>query len=312
MNSKELSGDSELIPAARSAVFSRWHMPAFGEDVANVVQAGSTQREEDRPADAQQATEDAGVAVEEVELDEVKPLTLDEVEAIRQDAYNEGFSAGERDGFHAGQLRAQQEAEAALQPRLQALEQLMQHLFEPIAGQDQAIEHMLLDLVRMVSREVIQRELQTDSSQISQVLRSALRLLPMEDGQVRIHVNPQDFAELKNLRERHEENWRILEDDSLLPGGCRIETLNSQIDASVETRIQTLMQQLLEQQRHLQSEPPAADMLEEYDFQELAGENMAAVDEPARQPQDGPSGTDEPMDMDVDMEADRQNGAGET
>lgn len=307
MNNKELGGDSELIPAARSAVFSRWHMPAFGEDVANVVQAGSMQREEERPADAQQATEDAGVAVEEVELDEVKPLTLEEVEAIRQDAYNEGFSAGEKDGFHAGQLRAQQEAEAALQPRLQALEQLMQHLFEPIAGQDQAIEHMLLDLVRMVSREVIQRELQTDSSQISQVLRSALRLLPMEDGQVRIHVNPQDFAELKNLRERHEENWRILEDDSLLPGGCRIETLNSQIDASVETRIQTLMQQLLEQQRHLQSEPPAADVLEDYDFQALADESMTTADEQLQQTQDGLPGIDASMDRDTD----RQNGAGE-
>lgn len=40
--------------------------------------------------------------MEDVELEAVKPLTLDELEAIRQDAYNEGFSAGEKDGFHAG------------------------------------------------------------------------------------------------------------------------------------------------------------------------------------------------------------------
>ncbi|MGZ3013382.1 flagellar assembly protein FliH, partial [Pseudomonas aeruginosa] len=74
-------------------------------------------------------------AVEEVELETVKPPTLEEIEAIRQDAYNEGFATGERDGFHAGQLKARQEAEEALKERLQSLERLMTQLLEPIAEQ---------------------------------------------------------------------------------------------------------------------------------------------------------------------------------
>ncbi len=278
MPNKNLSSD--LIPADKSDAFSRWQLPAFDEEAVNVVQAVAEEPEQEPAEEPEQ-----DVQVEDVELEAVQPLTLEEVEAVRQDAYNEGFSTGEKDGFRAGQLRAQQEAEAALKPRLQALESIMQQLFDPISGQDQAIEHMLLDLVCRISEEVIQRELVLDSSQISKVLREALKLLPMDDGQVRIYINPQDFDTLKNLRERHEENWRILEDDSLQPGGCRVETRNSQIDASVETRLHTLMQQLLEQQRHLQSEPTEPDTHTEFDLTPVPAEAFA---EPKPEPEPEP------------------------
>lgn len=282
MPNKNLSSD--LIPADKSDAFSRWQLPAFDEEAVNVVQAVAEVLEQEPAEEPEQ-----DVQVEDVELEAVQPLTLEEVEAVRQDAYNEGFSTGEKDGFRAGQLRAQQEAEAALKPRLQALESIMQQLFDPISGQDQAIEHMLLDLVCRISEEVIQRELVLDSSQISKVLREALKLLPMDDGQVRIYINPQDFDTLKSLRERHEENWRILEDDSLQPGGCRVETRNSQIDASVETRLHTLTQQLLEQRRHLQSEPVAADIHQDIDLTaapvpDLAPEPEVAEAPPAPEP----------------------------
>lgn len=287
MDNKDL--DSELIRGGQQSGFSRWQLPAFDAGAANVI-VNPELEDEASAAEEPEHEPEVEVEVEEVELEQVQPLTLEDVEAVRQDAYNEGFSAGEKDGFRAGQLRAQKEAEAALQPRLAALESLMQQLFDPIGEQDQAIEHMLLELVQHISEEVIQRELTLSSAQIGRVLREAMKLLPMDDGQVRIHVNPQDFAEIKTLRERHEENWRILEDDSLLPGGCRIETRNSQIDASVETRLHTLTQQLLEQRRHLQMEPVAADVRQDIDLTAAPLSEAAAVIEspPAAEPEPEP------------------------
>lgn len=254
---------TELIRGGEGPAFARWQLPSFDANALNVI---SQEPEEPAEEELPEVEPEPEVEVEEVELEEVQPITLEEVEAIRQDAYNEGFAAGEKDGYHSGQLRAQQEAEAALKPRLDALESLMQQLFDPIGQQDQAIEHMLLELVRMVSQEVVQHELTLSSAQIARVLREAMKLLPLDDGQVRIHVNPQDFASIKSLRERHEADWRILEDEELLPGGCRVETLHSQIDASVETRLHTLAQQLLEQRRLLQAEPIAADQSQEFDL----------------------------------------------
>ncbi|QXI44800.1 flagellar assembly protein FliH [Pseudomonas wayambapalatensis] len=203
--------------------------------------------------------------VEEVPLEEVQPLTLEELEAIRQDAYNEGFATGEREGFHSTQLKVRQEAEEALTAKLAGLEQLMANLLEPIAEQDTQIEKSLVHLVVHVARQVIGRELRSDSGQITHVLREALKLLPMGADNIRIHLNPQDFELAKALRERHEESWRLLEDESLLPGGCRIETAHSRIDATMETRMEKAVAQLFEQSHDQSLHPAAPDLSIELD-----------------------------------------------
>ena len=242
---------SDVIRAKDVNVFDRWALPSFDPLGA----------EPEEPENGGEPVEDEDVSrSEDVPVAEVKPLTLDELEAIRQEAYNEGFSTGEKDGFHAGQLKAKQEAEAALSPRLDSLEKLMTQLLEPIADQDRNLEHAMVTLVSQLAREVIQRDLLIDSSQIRQVLREALKLLPMGASNVRIYINPQDFDLVKALRERHEETWKIVEDSDLLPGGCRIETEQSRIDASVETRLGQAIKQLFEQQRENATSPPEADL----------------------------------------------------
>ena len=198
-------------------------------------------------------------------LEEVQPLTLEELESIRQEAYNEGFATGEREGFHSTQLKVRQEAEVALTAKLASLEQLMSNLLEPIAEQDVQIEKSLVHLVAHITRQVVGRELRTDSSQITHVLREALKLLPMGAENIRIHVNPQDFELAKALRERHEENWRLLEDEALLPGGCRIETAQSRIDATMETRIEKALAQLFDQLHDQSLHPAAPDLTIELD-----------------------------------------------
>ncbi|UNG17291.1 flagellar assembly protein FliH [Stutzerimonas zhaodongensis] len=242
---------SDVIRAKDVNVFDRWALPSFDP-------LGAAPED---PEIGEEPVEDEDLSrSEDVPVEEVKPLTLDELEAIRQDAYNEGFSTGEKDGFHAGQLKARQEAEAALNPKLESLEKLMTQLLEPIADQDRNLEHAMVTLVSQLAREVIQRDLLVDSSQIRQVLREALKLLPMGASNVRIYINPQDFDLVKALRERHEETWRIVEDSDLLPGGCRIETEQSRIDASVETRLGQAISQLFEQQRENATSPPEADL----------------------------------------------------
>jgi flagellar assembly protein FliH len=223
--------------------------------------------------------------MEEVPLEEVQPLTLEELESIRQEAYNEGFGIGEKEGFHSATLKVRQEAEVALAAKLASLEQLMTHLFEPIAEQDTQIEKSLVDLVQHITRQVIKRELAIDSSQIEHVMRDAIKLLPLGVDNVRLYVNPQDFEQAKALRERHEESWRIVEDDSLLPGGCRVETEHSRIDASIETRVTQVMAKLFDQLHEQALHPAAPDLsLDIPEESQLA----AASEEPLADTPDAP------------------------
>lgn len=284
MVSKEVP--SELIRAKDVSAFDRWDLPSFEAlDNEPVYRAEPSAAEQAATAAAEAVLAAETPQMEDVELEAVKPLTLDELEAIRQDAYNEGFSTGEKDGFHAGQLKAKQEADVVLSGKVVVLEQLMSQLFAPIAEQDQQLERALVQLVSQMSREVIRRELLADSSQLTQVLREALKLLPMGAGNVRIHINPQDFELVKALRERHEENWRILEDEQLQPGGCRVESEHSLIDASIETRLDLALKQLFEQQREQLSNPPAADQILDLSGEPAASAEAAvAADEPVDAP----------------------------
>lgn len=154
---------SDLIRARDVGGFDIWSLPSFDPHV---------------PEPEPEPVVEAPVEMEEVPLDEVQPLTLEELESIRQEAYNEGFAAGEKDGFRSTTLKVRQEAEAALSVKLASLERLMGCLFEPIAEQDSQIEKSMVDLMQHIARQVIQRELVLDSSHIESVMREALKLLP--------------------------------------------------------------------------------------------------------------------------------------
>lgn len=235
---------TDLIRARDVRGFESWAMPSFDPP-----------KPEPEPEPEPEPPE-----MEEVPLEEVQPLTLEELESIRQEAYNEGFGIGEKEGFHSATLKVRQEAEVALSAKLASLEQLMANLFEPIAEQDTQIEKSLVDLVQHITKQVIKRELAIDSSQIEHVMRDALKLLPLGVENVRLYINPQDFEQAKALRERHEENWRIVEDESLLPGGCRVETEHSRIDASIETRVAQVMAKLFDQLHEQALHPAEADL----------------------------------------------------
>ena len=235
---------TDLIRARDVRGFESWALPSFDPP-----------KPEPEPEPEPEPPE-----MEEVPLDEVQPLTLEELESIRQEAYNEGFAIGEKEGFHSATLKVRQEAEVALAAKLASLEQLMANLFEPIAEQDTQIEKSLIDLVQHITKQVIQRELAIDSTQIEHVMRDALKLLPLGVDNVRLYVNPQAFEQAKALRERHEETWRIVEDEALLPGGCRVETAHSRIDASIETRVGQVMAKLFDQLHEQALHPADADL----------------------------------------------------
>lgn len=260
---------TDLIRARDVRGFESWALPSFDPP-----------KPEPEPEPEPEPPE-----MEEVPLEEVQPLTLEELESIRQEAYNEGFAIGEKEGFHSTTLKVRQEAETALAAKIASLELLMANLFEPIAEQDTQIEKSLVDLVQHITKQVIKRELAIDSTQIEHVMRDALKLLPLGVENVRLYVNPQDFAQVKALRERHEETWRIVEDESLLPGGCRVETEHSRIDASVESRVTQVMAKLFDQLHEQALHPAAPDL-----SLDIPEDTPAAVapDEPRADASDAP------------------------
>jgi len=171
----------------------------------------------------------------------------------------EGLEQGLKEGIEKGVQQGQQRVQKELDAKIAAMDELMCHLTHAINEQDYVLEQALLNLVSTVSRAVVGRELEINSSHILQVVREALAALPPSRDNVRIFVNPADMNVLEDARKRNGDSWRVLPDEDVSRGGCRIETEQSLIDFTVERRFSTMIEQVLAKQLR------ASDVDEEFE-----------------------------------------------
>ncbi len=251
----------ERIPVEQLTAYERWELPLLDE-AGNETPARRKEAEVTEPA--------------------VKPLTAAELEDIRQAAFSEGLEDGRKQGFEAGHAeglqkghaqghesgyaegkaqgqqegreQAQQARQQEIDTQIKRLESLMEALLEPIRLHEDEIEEALLNLVLAISRAVTQRELQIDSRQIAGVVRDALAVLPSTRENVRLSIHPSDEPWIKPVLDQLQAPAAVKLSESILPGGCKVETQHSLIDFTVEKRFQKVVQQMLD--RHISNTAP--------------------------------------------------------
>jgi len=180
----------------------------------------------------QPPTMTGGVASAHVGGKNAGMLTAKQIERIQQQAYEEGFALGRREGVTAAKSQ---------------LDAIVNALSAPLVDFDAAMTDELVSLVTAVARQLIRRELKTSPGEIVAVVREALAALPSGAREIRIHLHPDDailVREALNVGdiERH---WKIADDPAQFRGGCRVFNDASHIDASVETRIATVIAHML-------------------------------------------------------------------
>ncbi len=178
-------------------------------------------------------------------------LTAAQLDQIQQAARDEGFEQGRREGLEYGHREGLEEGRAAARSRLEGLDRLLAALDRPFEQLDQQVEQEVVTLVITMVRQLIRREVRLDPAQIVGVVREALGVLPVSSRNIRVVLHPED-AEL--VREayalgEHEQQWQIVEDPVIQRGGCRVHTDTSQVDATLDSRLNSLIAPLLAGQR---------------------------------------------------------------
>lgn len=161
--------------------------------------------------------------------------TANQLEQIQRQAHEEGHQAGYQEGYEAGRQQAVQEAQR-LAGMADALERELQRV-------DQGVAEDLLKLSLEIARQMLQQSLKVKPDLLLPVVQQAIGALPHFNQQARLVLHPAD-AEL--LRAHMGEQlahagWKIFEDAQIERGGCRVETANSQIDATLATRWQRVV-----------------------------------------------------------------------
>ncbi len=234
-NSKVISRDS-------LTAYERWELPQVGEPLpaARLVEKEPEPDDDDRPR-----------APTAEEIEQIQTQAYDE-------AYKEGYAKGEQEGHAAGQQQGHQqgleqglaEGQAAIRERVAQLDSLIAGLAQPYAKMDEQVEQELVALAMAVARHLVRCEVKTDPGQIVAAVRQAVSSLPSASRDVRVYLHPEDAALVReafslNEGDDGERRWRIVEEPVLSRGGCKVETENSRIDATVEARLAAIIAQAL-------------------------------------------------------------------
>lgn len=183
-------------------------------------------------------------------------LTVEKLEALQQQVYQEAYDKGFAEGRSAGvkQALAEQRQQAAGQA--QRIQSILEHFSAPLQDLDDTILDELTAMVTTIAKHFIRRELKHDPGQIIAVTREALAILPLNSRQIRLHLHPDDAALVRDTLAVSEEDspWRIIEDGTLSRGGLKVTAENSQIDATVESRFAEVISRILGDERESEGE----------------------------------------------------------
>lgn len=152
--------------------------------------------------------------------------TAEQLAPIRQQARQEGFDAGYAEGIK------QAAAETA---RLGAI-------VIGLAGRaheiDERLAEDLLSLSLAIAKQVLRDALKVHPELILASIQEALGRLPHAHRRTHLIVHPQDATLVRErLGERlARTGTHIVEDARITPGGCRLETPECEIDATLESR----------------------------------------------------------------------------
>lgn len=157
--------------------------------------------------------------------------TAEEVENIHRQAHQEGYAAGYQEG------RARADAELA------RLTQLLSSLEGALAHFDEELTQSLLSLGLDIARQMLREALKIRPELVVPVIREAVNSLPPASQHPHLRLNPEDAVLVRTLLadELNHFHWKVVEDGRIERGGCRVETPNSEIDATLESRWQRIL-----------------------------------------------------------------------
>lgn len=176
--------------------------------------------------------------------------TAEELEAIRAAAHDEGYAegleSGQADGHAAGYEEGLALGRAEAAEELEHLRRLATTFGDAVNEADTAITNDVLELALHLARGMVRTAFEVKPDFIVPVVREAIDYLPNLQQPALLILHPEDALIVRSGigHELDKNGWRIVEDDAIARGGCRVDTASNQIDAQIASRWQRLTQAL--------------------------------------------------------------------
>jgi flagellar assembly protein FliH len=174
-------------------------------------------------------------------------LTVNEIESMQKQAYEEAFALGKNDGFQQGfeqgliegGKKGYEDNVVLLNNKAAEFDALMESLAEPFKTLDEEVEKELVKLAIGIANQIIRREIKLDPGQVIAAVREAINVLPLSSQKIMLYLHPEDAGLVRSVLSLDEMStpWGITEDPLITRGGCKVDTDVSHVNATVENRL---------------------------------------------------------------------------
>lgn len=178
----------------------------------------------------------------EKEREKEEEERIKELEFAKEEAYKKGYADAEQN-FRLEIEKLKNEYASLVNSFREAVAQLV--------GEREDIwqesEPEIIKLIMIISKKVLGYEMDNNGvKMIKHVVKEALSYAN-EKKIIGVRLSPEDIKKLHTLEEMNiiDQNIKILEDKTVAPGGCIVETDFGNIDSQIETRWEEIQKALL-------------------------------------------------------------------
>ena len=209
-----------VIPKKQLSSFQKWELGSFETNLAN----NTTQLDE---------------SVDQVAKETISLPTAEQIEAIYQQAKNEGYQAGYQEG--------KQHATVEMETTIQHLQVLMVKFEEELEHIDQTVAQELLELAIEFARKIVTQSLELKPELIIPIIQDAIQHLPSAMQPLHIILHPEDATLVRIQLENQlsHSKWKIYKNSQIERGGCKVEAGGCEIDATLTSRWKTILSKVL-------------------------------------------------------------------
>lgn len=210
---------------------------------------------------------------DEPEVGQPVELSEEEIEQIRQSAYQEGLlqgqeagfkqgyekgkeqgiEAGHQEGFELGKTEGVTAGEEFIQQQVATFVSLANQFAQPLELMNAQVEKQLVDMVLTLVKEVVHVEVQTNPQVILDTIKQSVEALPISGHAITLKLHPEDVAIIRSAYGEEElafRNWTLVAEPALNRADVQIEAGESSVNYRMEDRIRSVIQSFCGTNRH--------------------------------------------------------------
>ncbi len=166
--------------------------------------------------------------------------SVEELQAIEQAAFDEGFRRGHADGLASGQ--------GEIRRMIAQMEGILDSFTRPLARLDGEVADALADLATRIAGTLVGHAYRADPTLLADLVREALDSVGSSSRDVELRLHPDDLGvlmpQLMTL-----DGVRLTGDTTLARGELRLHSESVRIDGTVESRLRACLDAVLANQK---------------------------------------------------------------